>query len=96
MCAGVLAVRRAQAIRARIAAADDHHALAGGQNLIRHGIAFADLIRLRQEIHREMDALQLAARNFQIARLLGAARQQDGVEIALQIRSPAHSRRRAR
>ena len=32
-----------------------------------------------------MDALQLAARDVQIARLLGAAGQQDGVELAPQV-----------
>src|SRR4051794_34963831 len=38
-----LAMRRAQAIRARIAAADDDHALAGGEDraFIGHDVAFA-------------------------------------------------------
>ena len=76
----------AQAIRARVAAADDHHALAGGENLTRiERVAFATLVLLRQKLHREMDALQLAAGNVQIARLLRAAGQQDGVELAAQI-----------
>ena len=74
----LLPMRRAQAIRARIAAADDDHVLAGGENLVSAPRSPAHaLVLLRQKIHREMDALQLAARDGQIARLLGAHRQHD-------------------
>ena len=38
-------------------------------------------VLLRQEVHREMDALELAARDRQIARLLGAAREHDRVVL---------------
>ena len=42
-------------------------------------------ILLRQEIHRVMDAMQVAARNRQIARFLGAARQDHGIMSGDQI-----------
>ena len=74
-------MRRSEAIGARVAPTDDYHALAGGKNLIWNSIARARLILLRQKIHREMDALQFAARYGKIARLLGAARQQNRVEL---------------
>ena len=48
-------------------------------------IARVHLVLLRQKLHREVDALQLAARDVQIARLLGAARQQDRVELLAQV-----------
>jgi len=51
--------------------ADDYHTLAAGR----------DGLLLRQELHGEMDAIELPARNRQVARLLGAAGQQQGVEI---------------
>ncbi len=94
----LLPVRCAQAIRPRVAAADDDHALAGGQNLPAAGTASPShaLVLLRQEIHREMDALQLAAGHLQIARLLRAAGQQDGIELAPQIVHRHVARRRAR
>ena len=52
---------------------------------IGHPVAFAAAVLLRQKIHGEVDALQFAAGHVQIARLLGAARQQDGVEIPAQV-----------
>ena len=53
-------MRCTQAIRARIASADDHHALAGSKNLVGHHIARAEAVLLREKLHGEMDALQLA------------------------------------
>ena len=38
-----------------------------------HRFAADAAVLLRQEIHREMDAVELAARNRQVARLFGAA-----------------------
>jgi hypothetical protein len=43
------------------------------------------LVLLRQELHREMDAVEVAAGHRQVARLLGAAGQQHGVEVLLQL-----------
>ena len=80
-------MRRAQAIRARIAAADDDHRLAGRQDRFRFvlGIALVAMVLLRQEFHREMDALQLAPGDRKIARLLRAHRQDHGLILALEI-----------
>ena len=67
-----MAVGGAQAIRACISAANNHNAFSGGQDLVGHFIASVSFILLRQEFHREMNSLQLAARNIQIAGGLGA------------------------
>ena len=79
-----LAMHGAEAIGAGIAAADDDDVLAGGVDP-RHIVAFAVAVLLRQVIHREVHALQLAAGHVQIARLAGAAGEQDRVELAAQI-----------
>ena len=84
---GLLAVARAQAIRARIASADDDDALAARQ---RGGFAVeavprAEAVLQGQKVHGEVDAVQLAAGHRQVARLLGAAGQQDGVELLAQV-----------
>ena len=83
----LLAVDGAKAVGAGVAAADDDDALAGCENLERRieRVAMAALVLLRQEFHGEMDSLQLTAGNFEIARMLGAARQNDGVKVAAQI-----------
>ena len=39
------------------------------------------MVLLRQKLHGEVNALQFAAGNIQVARLLGAAAQQDGVVV---------------
>ena len=68
-----LAVRRADAVGAGVAAADHDDVLARRQDLVRHRVAGDDLVLLRQELHREVDAGELAAGHRQVARLLGAA-----------------------
>ena len=45
-------------------------------------VAGVDLVLLRQELHREVDAVEIAARHRQVARALGAAGEHDGVELA--------------
>src|SRR5262249_31371085 len=82
---GAMAVRGAEAVRAGVAAAEDDDALVGGEDLPRDGIARAHLVLLRQELHGEVDALQLAARYRQVARSGRAGRQHDGVELAAQV-----------
>ena len=52
-------------------------------------------VLLRQEVHGEMDAAQIAAGHREIARLLGAAGQQHGVVFGLEILDPVRRRRRA-
>src|SRR5689334_6787891 len=82
-----LAVARSQAVGTRVATPDDHHALPGRQDGLRfgNGIAFAAAVALRQKLHREVDAFELTAGNAQVARLLGAAAEQDGVELLPEI-----------
>ncbi len=43
------------------------------------------LVLLRQELHREMNAVEVAAGHRQVARLLCAAGQQHGIEFFLQL-----------
>ena len=65
----LLAVSGSQAIRAGVAAADDHYALSRRQNLARNDVTLAHAILLRQVIHREMNALEIASGDGEIARL---------------------------
>ncbi len=53
-----------------------------GHRLVIAGVA---LVLLGEEIHREMDAVQLAPGDIQVARPLGAAGQHDGVEVGQQL-----------
>ncbi len=53
----------------------------GGAFLAIAGVA---LVLLRQKIHREMDAVELAAGHFEVARLLCTAGHRHGVEFAEQ------------
>ena len=56
-------------------------ALRGDELVVRDRVALAAPVLQRQVLHREVDALQLASRHRQIARLPGAAGQQNGVEV---------------
>src|SRR5579885_1849145 len=76
-----VAMRGAEAIRAGVAAADNAQALASGEDLVWNLIALTDFVGLRQKLHREVNALELAARYFEVAGLFGAAGQENGVEI---------------
>jgi hypothetical protein len=80
-----MAVRCAEAVRAGVAAAQDDDAFPGREDLVRDGVARDDLVLLRQELHREVDAGELAARDGEVARLRGAARQHDRVELAAEL-----------
>ena len=51
-----LAVRRARAVAARVAAADDDHVFSGGQDLIGNGVSLIDLVLLRQKLHGVVNA----------------------------------------
>ena len=79
-------MHRAEAVGAGVAAADDDDVLAGGgdEAIVRDAVALAAPVLLRQVLHREVHARQLAAGNRQIARLAGAAGEHDGVEVAEQ------------
>ena len=75
----------AHAVAAGVAAADHDHVLAGGHDLAIDPVARVDAVLLGQELHREVDALQFAAGHRQVARLLGTAREDHGVELGLQL-----------
>ncbi len=72
----------AQAVGAGVPAANDQYALPSGKNGDGwvDGIACVAAILLRQKLHRVMDAFQLTARNLEVARMLGAAAEQDRVD----------------
>ena len=82
----------ADAVRAGVAAADDDDVLAGGEDRLGVVGRFAadPPVLLRQEIHGEMDALELAAGHRQIARLLGAAGEHDGIVVGEQLVGRRH------
>src|ERR1700686_282889 len=83
----LLAVAGPEAVGTGIAASYDHHPLAGRKNLNPwvERVAVASLVLLREEFHRIVNPLQLASGNFQITWMLGAARQDDGIEFTTQI-----------
>ena len=93
-----LAMRRADAVGAGVAAAEDHDVLTGRDDrfVVRHDLARDAPILLGQEVHREVHAGELAARHLEIARLLGAGAQQDRVEALAQLARPTDRPRRAR
>ena len=68
-----MAVAGADAVRTGVAAADHDDMLAGCGQLVLDLVAGIDLVLLRQEFHREMDAVELAPGDRQVARMLGAA-----------------------
>ena len=84
---GALAMRRAQAIGAGVAAADDDHMLVlrSDRAATDDPILFATAVLRGQVLHREVDALELAAGHGQIARGRGPAGQHDRVEIATEL-----------
>ena len=79
---GTLPVHRAQAVGAGVAAADDDDVLVfGGDELpFWDLVPFVAAVLKRKELHREVDAGQLASRHPQVARRRGAAGEHDGVE----------------
>ena len=73
----------AQAVCARISASDDKHALAFGViEVRRQPVAFATVILLRQELHREVNAFKLTSGDIEIARVFGATSQQNRIVVA--------------
>jgi len=59
--------------------------LAGSQNLIADQVPLVDFVLLRQEFHGEVNALEFAAGNRQVAGGRGAAGEQQRVIIAAQL-----------
>ena len=76
--------RRADAVGAGVAAADDDDVLVLRRDVLAVGVlAVEQALGVGvQELHREVDALEVAALDRQIARLGRAAAQDDGVELA--------------
>ena len=54
-----------------------------------NGVSLVDLVLQRQELHGEMDSLELAAGDRQVAGLRGAAGEHDGVVVVCAARRPA-------
>ena len=82
-----LARRLARLPGTGVTPADDDHVLARRQNLAVDVVARNYPVLLRQELHREVDSLQLPTRNRQIARLFRSACKQDHVEVVLKLRN---------
>jgi hypothetical protein len=83
---------RADAVRSGIAAADHHDMLAVGEDRLvgPDWLAGHAPILLRQEVHREVHAREVAAGNRQVARRLGAAGKRDGVILRVDKVRSAH------
>ena len=85
---GPLPERRADAVAARVAAADDHDVLALGRDpggRRRGRIAGHEPVLLGQEVHGEVDVVEGGTRNAQASRLARPHRQQDRVEVPPQV-----------
>src|SRR5829696_4153390 len=81
------AVGVAEAVGARVAAAQDDDVLARGGDLdLRVGREAGDPpVLLHQIVHGEMDTAKLAAWHVEVASLQGADSEDDGVELALEV-----------
>ena len=80
-----VAVAGADAVAAGVATADHNHMLAIGTQLIAEGVAGVDLVLLRQELHRKVDAIELATGHGQVAALLGTGGQHNRIKILAQL-----------
>src|SRR2546430_16291948 len=83
-----LAVRRPEAVRPRVATAEDDDALAGRQDLSVYPVAGVHLVLLRQEVHGEVDAGELAAGQRQGSRRCCGPPQEGRVETAPGVVAP--------
>src|SRR5262245_25039278 len=75
---GALPERRADAVRPSVASANHHYLLAFCEDRLDIALRLAGdaAVLLRQEIHGEMNAVKLAARDGKVARVLGATSKQ--------------------
>src|SRR5919107_2062236 len=81
------AMGAAEAVRARVAAAQDNDVFARGGDLdlrVRRKARDPPVL-LYQVVHRKMDAAELAARHVEIASLQGADGEDDGVGLTLEL-----------
>ncbi len=77
----------AEAVGARVAAAQDDHVLVSGGDLdlgLRREPGDPPVL-LHEVVHRRVDAAELAARHVEVAALQGADGEYDGVELALEL-----------
>src|SRR5205807_8658201 len=76
-----------EAIGASVAAANNHYAFPSRKNIrVRcKSVSLTTPVLLRQVLHRVMDSLQFASRNFQITWLLRPAREHNRVKFVPQI-----------
>jgi hypothetical protein len=81
-----LAEGGAKTICSSISSSKNYYPPAGSQDLLAgiDAISCASTILLTQEIHSEMNSLELPATRFQIPGLLGATRKKQGVEFPAQ------------
>ena len=81
--ARALAVDRAQAVGAGVAAADDDDVLAFGRDevAIRDAVALAAPVLEREVVHGEVDPPKLAPGDLEVPRPLRSSGQDDGVEV---------------
>jgi hypothetical protein len=84
--ARALPVRRAEAVGAGVAAADDDDVLVlGGNGLrLRDFLALVPAVLLGEVLHREVDALEIAPLHRQVARTGRSPGEDDGVELGAQ------------
>src|SRR6185369_7826453 len=77
----------AQAIRSGVASADDHNVFASREYLgVRvQLVPQAAAVLLRQKLHGEMNAFELASWNAQVARLLASTSENDGLELLAKV-----------
>jgi hypothetical protein len=68
-----LSNRRADAVRTGVTAADDDDVFAAREDLVGDRITGDDAVLLRQERHREVDAVEVTSRHRQVARPPGTA-----------------------
>ena len=83
---GSLPSRRAQAVSTGVAPADDYDILASGSEIeaaVDLPPAYAPVL-LRQKVHREVDPIQIATRDWQVPGLLRANAKQYGVVLRQQ------------
>src|SRR5262249_3417792 len=82
-----LAVDGAEAVGARIAAAEDHHVLVARRDEVpvRNEVALAAPVLRWEVLHREVDPGELAPPNREIARVACAACQDEGVVLLAQL-----------
>ena len=81
-----MAVTGSNAVRTRVATANNNDVFTFGPNLIFDFVAGIDLVLAGQKLHSKMHAIEISTWYGQISRLLGATRQNHGIKLFLQLR----------